>query len=137
MISNRRGFSLAEVIVVVIVIAILASIAYPKYTKTMEIQRGREAKVALGLIVEAEKFYSMQTGLPFIDCIGTAGCNTILNLNLRSDNWDYEFHSDLGFPAAIASRTSGPYNLQIIVMDLNGVLCPAGACTWPYADFLE
>lgn len=59
--KNRRlsGFTLIELMIVVVIIGILASIAYPSYTKWMYQTRRAEAQIALTKLAnEQEKFYS-------------------------------------------------------------------------------
>lgn len=59
----HRGFTLVEVIVVVIVIGILASIAMPKYLRTVERSRCAEARKALGVIRDMELVYFVENNL--------------------------------------------------------------------------
>jgi prepilin-type N-terminal cleavage/methylation domain-containing protein len=58
----KRGFTLLELIVVVLVIAILASVALPLYTKSIEKSRMSEAKNILGALRQAEAMYYLQNG---------------------------------------------------------------------------
>lgn len=54
---NKKGFTLAELMVVVMVIGILATIAFPRYQRLVEKARGAEAKRILGQIRDAEIAY--------------------------------------------------------------------------------
>ncbi len=51
--KNQSGFTLLEIIIVIIIIGILASIALPKFFKTVEFSRSSEALVNLGSIRRA------------------------------------------------------------------------------------
>ena len=51
--KNKSGFTLLEIIIVIIIIGILASIALPKFFKTIEFSRGQEALANLGTIRQA------------------------------------------------------------------------------------
>ena len=46
--QKKSGFTMLEIIIVIIIIGILASVALPKYFKTVEYARGFEALVILG-----------------------------------------------------------------------------------------
>ena len=51
--KNKSGFTLLEIIIVIIIVGILASIALPKFFKTVEFSRGQEALINLGTIRQA------------------------------------------------------------------------------------
>ncbi|MFH0839147.1 MAG: prepilin-type N-terminal cleavage/methylation domain-containing protein, partial [Candidatus Omnitrophota bacterium] len=54
MVVSKRGFTLLEVLMVVIIIGVLATLAIPQYTKTVEKARAAEAYSNLGTIRKAE-----------------------------------------------------------------------------------
>ena len=56
----KNGFTLLEMMVVVILIGILASIALPRYIRTVEKGRAAEAKHNLGVIRDAELAYYIE-----------------------------------------------------------------------------
>ena len=51
--KNKSGFTLLEIIIVIIIIGVLASLALPKFFKTVEYSRSSEALVSLGAIRRA------------------------------------------------------------------------------------
>ncbi|MDP2980737.1 MAG: prepilin-type N-terminal cleavage/methylation domain-containing protein [Candidatus Omnitrophota bacterium] len=58
----RKGFTLLEVLIVVIIIGILASIALPQYTATIEKSRSGEASTNIGSLRTALDRYWYQNG---------------------------------------------------------------------------
>ncbi len=60
--TNKRGFTLVEVLVVVVILAILAAIAVPIYLRYVESARAAEAQEAISAIHAAAKVYQSNTG---------------------------------------------------------------------------
>ncbi|MCD6228849.1 MAG: hypothetical protein J7K17_05180 [Candidatus Omnitrophica bacterium] len=89
---RKEGITLIEILVVVIIAIILATLATPLYRKTVERAKEREAEAMLRLIKEAEKIYRLEYNT-YISCSSTADCNSILNLDLPSQNWNYSVPS--------------------------------------------
>ena len=58
--KGRAGFTLVELIIVVIIIGILAAIAVPQYSKTMERSRIAEASAVLGALRGAQLRYKLE-----------------------------------------------------------------------------
>ena len=56
--ASKAGFTLIEALITVIIIAILASMALPRYARTIEQQRCREAQDALLTIYAGERVYA-------------------------------------------------------------------------------
>jgi len=60
--ENSKGFTLIELLVVVLIIGILAAIALPQYTKTVEKSRAAEALLNLKAITDAAQRYYLLNG---------------------------------------------------------------------------
>ncbi len=53
----RDGFTLSEVLMTIVILAVLAAIAYPNFTKTIELGRRREAEDLLMATYAGERVY--------------------------------------------------------------------------------
>lgn len=93
----KKGFTLAELLVVLVIIGVLAAIALPNFTTTKEKTLDREAKATLALMRAANRIYRMEFGTgayyPVDDSNPTVALiNTDLKLSLpttASPNWSY------------------------------------------------
>lgn len=68
-ISNAKGFSLIELMIVVAIIGILAAIAVPSFQKFQAKARQSEAKGLLSGLYTSEKTYKMEWGIYFADFV--------------------------------------------------------------------
>lgn len=60
--SDRRGFTLIEVMVTAVIVAILAALAYPSYSHTVRKARRAEGQAALmQLMQQQERYYMTHT----------------------------------------------------------------------------
>lgn len=58
----RKGFTLMELVVVVMILGILASVAIPKYNKTVETSRAMDAIGTLQAVSTANRVYKTERG---------------------------------------------------------------------------
>lgn len=70
--SNTRGFTLVELMVVVAIIGILAAIALPQYAKFQAKARQSEAKIALAAVYTAEQSFTAENG-SYTACLNNIG----------------------------------------------------------------
>ena len=69
--KNKSGFTLLEIIIVIIIIGILASLAMPKFFKTVEYSRSAEALTSLGAVRRAMDICYQPTA-SYVPCAGFA-----------------------------------------------------------------
>ena len=59
---NNKAFTLIELLVAVLIIGILAAIAVPKYQRTVDLSRARQALAIQHKIVEQQRLYFLANG---------------------------------------------------------------------------
>jgi general secretion pathway protein G len=70
MVSNRRGFTLIELVVVVLVLGILAAVATPRYFSTSQTAVDNGLRQTLASVRDAIDLYSAQNNGSFPPCSG-------------------------------------------------------------------
>ena len=102
--KNKSGFTLLEIIIVIIIVGILASIALPKFFKTVEFSRGQESLVKLGTFRQAmERCYLFSRSF--------APCIDFTNLDVPDpggvgSHWTYAWAAAPNSYVVTATRTS-------------------------------
>ena len=105
----NKGFTLAEIIIIILIIGILASLALPSYTKGKERALGKEAQANLIIISGAERNYKMETG-NYYGSTHVSDINENLLLSLvdvetnPNSQWDYNISIGGGGFNATAAR---------------------------------
>lgn len=118
--SNKKGFTLIEIVIVLVIVGVLAVIAIPNYFNLLNQGAAKAAQNNLISIYNAQKTnylsatgngtYCISTGPPGHDCSNVAAINTDLSLNIVDNNFTYNCQQggapDNGFKC-IATNTSG------------------------------
>jgi len=84
---NKKGFTLIELLVVVLIIGILAAIALPQYTKTVEKSRASEAMLTLKSLSDAAQRVYLTDGN--YDAITPDFSNLDIDVNTITQNFSY------------------------------------------------
>lgn len=120
--------TLIELTVVLIVIGILATLAMPLFTKTIESTKGKEVNVALDQIWAGERIYRTEQGHFFPKSSATEGSIATINTFLRTEldgsadrNWNFSIFSgtDATFTGT-GTRIGGPNNGETVTVDQAG-----------------
>jgi prepilin-type N-terminal cleavage/methylation domain-containing protein len=104
--SNRKGFTLTEIVVAVIIVGILASLSIPRMNNTFERFRAAEGVEIITALLHAQKAYFQEVGSY------TADLN---NLDITIDNPRY-FTASVSNATpniAMATRVGGQYQLNM------------------------
>jgi len=118
LLSQRRGFTLLELLTVVIIVGILTSGAIPQFTNFVEKSRGAEASTNLGAI---------RTGVLAFQHENSSNPSSLSNLLVTVNNtsdWSFVLTNDV----AIAIKARDPNKGSTVTMDVNGRF----GGTWPF-----
>ena len=113
--SNKRFFTLTELMIVIIVIAVLTAVALPTFRRAVRNSRDKEAKSILCLIAQSEERHMLESGGYYVDCSDTSNCNNMLDLSIASGSssgWDYKV-SKTNPPSATFTATATPIKTTI------------------------
>lgn len=89
---GRKGFTLLEVVIVVIIIGLLAAIALPQYTTTLNRAKAGEAYTNLGALRTAmDRYYYDQIALgSYTQLSGATWYDSLdIEIELTSGKWTY------------------------------------------------
>ncbi|MCQ9208805.1 MAG: hypothetical protein NG712_05455 [Omnitrophica bacterium] len=127
-----------ELMIVIVIIGILAGIAMPIFSRTIEATKAKEALAALQQIRTGERIYRVEENDYWPVGSSESVIATINNtlrtfLDTRSNrNWNYSVTASSGTPdtfTATATRIGGGYNGKTIVFDQAGL--DQANTTWP------
>lgn len=117
--KKKKGFTLIEVLVVVLIIGILATIAFPSYTKAVEKSRAREAVQVLSTISlgEQREKLARYKYTNEVDKLDLAYTNFSDGSKATGSTFDGEFFDYKVFgedrQAAFAQRNNNEYTLSV------------------------
>jgi len=114
--SGKKGFTLAEIIVVMIIIGILADLAIVNYFTVLQQQSAKAAQTNLITIYSAEKNYFFSHGGAYCTtaCFNLTQINFWLTTNIN-DNY-FTYNCNYNKPFCVATNKSN--NAFILTIDL-------------------
>lgn len=130
--SQKTGFTLVEMIVVVVIIAVLVAIAIPAYIKTQERAFDKDAVGSLKLIQAAEKIYRLEAG-HYYPPSGSQSDPATINTNLKlglpvsSPKWTYTANST-GNTSALRTGGSSVRTWSLPIASEDSTCSPVGNC---------
>ena len=131
--TNRRGFTLLEIIIVIIIIGVLASLALPRLFSTVEYARSTEALAAISTIRSSLERCYLQNNATYTGCdmvTGTATNTLDIPDPNSSPNAHFEYHvAGNGGDYIIRARRNGVDNGSDDGTDLVGLQLSSGTLT--------
>ena len=133
---HKKGFTLIELIFAVIIVGVLASLAIPRFSDTIEKSRTAEAINILETLRNAQEAYKLEKG------IYTATPDELDVTIPASQNFEVPTTSDTPDPLASVGRNAGGYQYTLTI-DVDGTVrcagvapanicaklgCPGGTC---------
>jgi len=117
---NKKGFTLAELLIVVAIIAVLVAIAIPIFTNQLE--KSREATDAANI---RNAIADVSVQYLSADVVDDAGYNITVNLKQQKDGWQnttITFQDSKGQPITGAPGTPKKGGTCKVAIDKGGVL---------------
>jgi len=108
--TNKSGFTLLEIIIVIIIVGVLASLALPRFFSTVEYSRSTEALASITAVRQAmERCYLQRNG-------SYANCNAFTALDLQDPATSPNAH----FTYGISGTSATGYTLTATRNTLDG-----------------
>lgn len=104
--SITAGFTLIEIMVTVIIVGVISSLALSNYFKVMEQSRCRNAQMNLITIHQAAIIKTTKTGTAAISGTDLAAINSQLKLNIRNDDFTFNYTSSASTYTVVATRNN-------------------------------
>ncbi len=95
---GERGFTLLEIIIVIIIVGILASLALPRFMKTVEYSRAVEAFIGLNVVRQSMEHCYLQRST-------YSGCDAFTNLDIENPALSSNNHFTYFWPAPATTNT--------------------------------
>ena len=108
----RRGFTLIEIISTIFIIAVLAAVAFPNYTRTVQNNEAKQAAIYLRAIRLAEKMYLAKNNT-YIACANASAIRTNLGVEVSAGKWTYAVTANATTFTATATRTSDSVTITL------------------------
>ena len=113
LITAKRGFTLVEIMITTVILAVVAALAIPAYTATVEQSRINEALTTINIIHMGEKIYKLNNSTFWNGGANATIANIDNNLNVDIsptfyDDIDYSAVSATGYTVKVSrNATSG------------------------------
>jgi type IV pilus assembly protein PilE len=104
--ARQRGFTIAEILIVVAVVGVLAAIGIPSYQNYVRKAARAEAKAALADISAREEQFNLNNRAYTATLVGTAGLNLLAVT--KGGYWTLALYAPGAAPAAPASACVAP-----------------------------
>ena len=127
--SNKKGFTLVEILVAVAIVGIIAAVGLPNYIAIKEKTLNKEAKVTLGIVRISEWIYRMQNGTYYGPQSDPAIINQFLKISLPVTAAPalplWSISVDNASNIATATRTGAGADARVWSINLQGDTDPA------------
>ena len=126
--SNRKGFTLLELVIVIIVLGVLAAVALPQYAGFVERAKAAEAVAAIGAVKTAELAYAAaQASGNYKTSASAASILNDLGVTLPTNLWSFGVSATGNSNFVVtATRATGPAAGTLINFTFNN----NGTSTW-------
>lgn len=104
--TNKKGFTLLEIIIVVIIVGVLASLALPKLFATVEFSRSSEALNSFTTIRSSIERCNLMAGEDFTTCNVFANLDVVQPGDSVGAHFTYTMTTGLATYSIVATRNS-------------------------------
>lgn len=120
--TNRSGFTLLEIIVVIIIVGVLASLALPRFFSTVEYSKATEAMQTLGIVRQSIERCYLTTSTYAAPCDNFNSLDVENPSNSPNNHFTYAIGSAAGTYAIVALRNTrdGGDGTSLIMLTFNG-----------------